>query len=120
MWCTVFGLRHTYATNVGNDYVIGVSGGECKRVSLVEAQVMGASIYSWDNATRGLDASTTLEFAQSIRTATNMMNNSAIVAIYQAGENIYELFDKATVLYNGRQIYFGPSDEAVGYFERMG
>lgn len=120
MWCTVFGLRHTYATKVGNDFVRGVSGGERKRVSLVEAQAMNASIYSWDNATRGLDASTALEFAQAIRTATNMMNNSAVVAIYQAGENIYELFDKATVLYNGRQIYFGPADQAVGYFKRMG
>ncbi|KAI8381939.1 ATP-dependent permease PDR12 [Nakaseomyces glabratus] len=120
MWCTVFGLRHTYATKVGNDFVRGVSGGERKRVSLVEAQAMNASIYSWDNATRGLDASTALEFAQAIRTATNMMNNSAIVAIYQAGENIYELFDKTTVLYNGKQIYFGPAKKAVQYFENMG
>lgn len=120
LWCTVFGLRHTYATKVGNDFVRGVSGGERKRVSLVEAQAMGASIYAWDNATRGLDASTALEFAQAIRTATNMMNSSAVVAIYQAGENIYELFDKATVLYNGRQIFFGPADQAVKYFENMG
>ena len=120
LWCTVFGLRHTYATKVGNDFVRGVSGGERKRVSLVEALAMSASIYSWDNATRGLDASTALEFAQAIRTATNMMNNSAVVAIYQAGENIYQLFDKATVLYSGRQIYFGPATEAVGYFENMG
>ncbi|SCW03574.1 LAFE_0G13476g1_1 [Lachancea fermentati] len=120
LWCTVFGLRHTYATKVGNDFVRGVSGGERKRVSLVEALSMNGSIYSWDNATRGLDASTALEFAQAIRTATNMLNNSAVVAIYQAGENIYELFDKATVLYSGKQIYFGPAEEAVGYFERMG
>ncbi|SCU91632.1 LAMI_0E06656g1_1 [Lachancea mirantina] len=120
LWCTVFGLRHTYATKVGNDFVRGVSGGERKRVSLVEALAMSASIYSWDNATRGLDASTALEFAQAIRTATNMMNNSAVVAIYQAGENIYQLFDKSTVLYNGKQIYFGPADKAVAYFERMG
>ncbi|QLG70980.1 hypothetical protein HG535_0B00170 [Zygotorulaspora mrakii] len=120
MWCTVFGLRHTYSTKVGNDFVRGVSGGERKRVSLVEAQATHASIFSWDNATRGLDASTALEFAQAIRTATNMMNNSAIVAIYQAGENIYKLFDKATVLYNGRQIFFGPANKAVAYFQRMG
>ncbi|KAH3902153.1 uncharacterized protein SCDLUD_001966 [Saccharomycodes ludwigii] len=120
LWCTVFGLRHTYATNVGNDFVRGVSGGERKRVSLVEALAMNASIYSWDNATRGLDASTALEFAQAIRTATNMSNNSAVVAIYQAGENIYTLFDKTTVLYNGKQIYFGPAEKAVAYFEKMG
>ncbi|KAH3667916.1 hypothetical protein WICMUC_005129 [Wickerhamomyces mucosus] len=94
LWCTVFGLRHTYATNVGNDFVRGVSGGERKRVSIVEALSCNASIYAWDNATRGLDASTALEFSQAIRTATNMLNNCAFVAIYQAGENIYELFDK--------------------------
>ncbi|AQZ10736.1 (ZYRO0F08866g) [Zygosaccharomyces parabailii] len=120
MWCIVFGLTHTYATKVGNEVVRGVSGGERKRVSLVEASAMMASIYSWDNATRGLDASTALEFAQAIRTATNMMNSSAIVCIYQAGQNIYELFDKATVLYNGKQIYFGPADKAVAYFQNMG
>ncbi|KAI8936432.1 hypothetical protein NX059_006840 [Plenodomus lindquistii] len=29
-------------------------------------------------------------------------------------------FDKVTVLYEGRQIYFGPSNEARAYFERLG
>ncbi|KAL6945070.1 ATP-binding cassette multidrug transporter pdr12 [Hanseniaspora vineae] len=120
LWCTVFGLRHTYATNVGSDMVRGVSGGERKRVSLVEAIAMGGSIMCWDNATRGLDASTALEFAQAIRVATNMTNTAAIVCIYQAGQNIYELFDKVTVLYNGKQIYIGPAKEGVAYFENMG
>ncbi len=120
LWCTVFGLRHTYNTKVGNDFVRGVSGGERKRVSIVEALACNASIYAWDNATRGLDASTALEFTQAIRTATNLLNNSAIVAIYQAGENIYDLFDKVTVLYLGRQIYFGPAIKAKAYFEKMG
>ncbi|ODV63548.1 plasma membrane ATP-binding cassette transporter [Ascoidea rubescens DSM 1968] len=120
LWCTVFGLRHTYSTNVGNDFVRGVSGGERKRVSIVEALACNASIYSWDNATRGLDASTALEFTQAIRAATNLLNNSALVAIYQAGENIYQLFDKVTVLYLGKQIYFGPAGEARAYFEKMG
>ncbi|KAK9453376.1 P-loop containing nucleoside triphosphate hydrolase protein [Dipodascopsis uninucleata] len=120
LWCTVFGLRHTYNTNVGNDFVRGVSGGERKRVSIVEALSCNASIYAWDNATRGLDASTALEFSQAIRTATNMLNNSALVAIYQAGQNIYELFDKVTVIYLGKQIYFGPAQKAQAYFERMG
>ncbi|OWB74169.1 hypothetical protein B5S31_g3950 [[Candida] boidinii] len=120
LWCTVFGIRHTYATKVGNDFVRGVSGGERKRVSLVEALAMDASVYSFDNATRGLDASTALEFVQCLRTATNMLNSSALVAIYQAGENIYELFDKVTVIYKGRQIYFGYAKDAKAYFQNMG
>jgi len=42
------------------------------------------------------------------------------VAIYQASQAIYDLFDKAAVLYEGRQIYFGPASQAKAYFERMG
>lgn len=39
---------------------------------------------------------------------------------YQAGEGIYELFDKVIVLDQGRQVYFGPPSEARKYFEDLG
>ncbi|KAG5359982.1 Protein SNQ2 [Yarrowia sp. C11] len=117
---TVFGLKHAYNTKVGNDFVRGVSGGERKRVSIAEALATRASIFAWDNATRGLDASTALEYSQAIRATTNILNNASFVAIYQAGEHIYNLFDKVTVLYSGRQIYYGPADHAKDYFQRMG
>lgn len=117
---TVFGLRHTVKTKVGNDYVRGVSGGERKRVSISEALASRASVYCWDNATRGLDASTALEYSHAIRAATNFLGNVGYVAIYQAGENIYEVFDKVTVMYNGRQVFFGPVERAKAYFEEMG
>ena len=117
---TVFGLRHTYKTKVGNDFVRGVSGGERKRVSIAEAIAARASVYCWDNATRGLDASTALEYSHAIRASTNFMGSSAIVAIYQAGENIYKLYDKVTVIYSGKQVYFGSADRAKTYFEKMG
>ncbi|KAK6197339.1 ABC-2 type transporter-domain-containing protein [Scheffersomyces amazonensis] len=117
---TVFGLRHTYKTKVGNDFIRGISGGERKRVSIAEALACRGSIYCWDNATRGLDASTALEYTRAIRTSTNLLNTTAFVTIYQAGERIYETFDKVTVLYKGRQIYFGPVLEAKAYFERLG
>ncbi|WLF81865.1 ATP-binding cassette transporter snq2 [Lodderomyces elongisporus] len=117
---TVFGLRHTYHTKVGNDFVRGVSGGERKRVSIAEALACNGTIYCWDNATRGLDASTALEFAQAIKTSTKILKTTSFVSIYQAGENIYECFDKVTVLYHGRQIYFGPANKAKKFFEKMG
>lgn len=34
--------------------------------------------------------------------------------------NTAQLFDKVLVLYEGRQIYFGPTTEALTYFERLG
>ncbi|SCU78069.1 LAFA_0A04742g1_1 [Lachancea sp. 'fantastica'] len=120
LYATIFGLRHTYNTKVGNDFVRGVSGGERKRVSIAEALAARGSIYCWDNATRGLDASTALEFAQAIRLMTNLQKSVALVTIYQASENIYECFDKVTILYDGRQIYFGEVDKAKEYFKKLG
>ncbi|GME68028.1 unnamed protein product [[Candida] boidinii] len=120
LWSTVFGLSHVYKTKVGNDYVRGVSGGQRKRVSIAEAMVTRASVYSFDNATRGLDASTALEFIETLRAATNITKSTSLVTIYQAGEGIYKTFDKVTVLYLGRQIYFGPADQAKQYFVDLG
>ncbi|CCE65639.1 hypothetical protein TPHA_0M00640 [Tetrapisispora phaffii CBS 4417] len=120
LYATIFGLRHTYQTFVGNDFVRGVSGGERKRVSIAEALAARGTVYCWDNATRGLDASTALEYAQAIRIMTNLLGSTALVTIYQASENIYQTFDKVTVLYLGRQIYFGKIEDAKVYFKKMG
>jgi ATP-binding cassette subfamily G (WHITE) protein 2 (PDR) len=47
-------------------------------------------------------------------------DGAAAVAIYQASQSVYDCFDKAAVLYEGRQIYFGYADQAKDYFERQG
>ncbi|CAK7222908.1 hypothetical protein SEUCBS140593_005061 [Sporothrix eucalyptigena] len=116
----VCGLSHTYNTKVGNEFVRGVSGGERKRVSIAEMMVAGSPFMGWDNSTRGLDSATALKFVQTLRIASDLTRSSNAVAIYQASESIYELFDKATVLYEGRQIYFGPAKGAKAYFEGLG
>lgn len=42
------------------------------------------------------------------------------MAAYQAGENFTLTFEKATILYFGRQIFFGTIDDAKSYFEGLG
>ncbi|KAF4238141.1 hypothetical protein CNMCM6805_006595 [Aspergillus fumigatiaffinis] len=39
---------------------------------------------------------------------------------YQASQAIYDVFDKVIVLYEGREIYFGPCKQAEKYFTTMG
>ena len=51
------GIEHTADTKVGNAFVRGVSGGERKRVSIIETMTTRGSVFCWDNSTRGLDAS---------------------------------------------------------------
>lgn len=116
----IFGISHTKNTVVGNDFVRGVSGGERKRVTISEATLSGAPLQCWDNSTRGLDSANAIEFCKTLRMSTQIMSTTACVAIYQAPQSAYDLFDKAVVLYEGYQIYFGRCDEAQRYFEEMG
>jgi ABC-type multidrug transport system ATPase subunit len=116
----VLGLSHTYNTKVGDDFVRGISGGERKRVSVAEMLLAGAPFASWDNSTRGLDSATALKFVRALRVGSDLAGGAAAVAIYQASQSVYDCFDKAVVLYEGRQIYFGPATKAKGFFERQG
>lgn len=104
----IFGLSHTYNTRVGNDFVRGVSGGERKRVSIAEASLGGSPLQCWDNSTRGLDSATALEFVKTLRLSTDITGSTACVAIYQASQSIYDIFDKVVLLYEGRQVRIFP------------
>lgn len=75
------------------------------------------TIYS---STRGLDASTALEFVKALRISTDVFETTTIVSIYQAAESLYQHSDKVCVLYEGRMAYFGPTDRAKQYFLDMG
>lgn len=72
------------------------------------------------SSTRGLDSATAFKFVQALRLSCDISSHANAVAIYQASQSIYDLFDKATVLYEGRQIYFGPANEARRFFETQG
>ncbi|KAL0959811.1 hypothetical protein HGRIS_011492 [Hohenbuehelia grisea] len=117
---TVFGLNHAKNTCVGSASVKGISGGERKRVSIAEALASRSRVNSWDNSTRGLDASTALEFGRALRLASDIDGTTAIVSLYQASETLYQLFDKVCVIYEGRMAYFGPAKDARQYFIDMG
>lgn len=72
-------IEHTLNTKVGSEYVRGVSGGEKKRISIAEALITRASVQGWDNSSKGLDASTAVEYVTSLRTLTNMAQISTAV-----------------------------------------
>lgn len=87
----VFGLTHTINTRVGNEFIRGVSGGERKRVSIAEVALSGAPLQCWDNSTRGLDSATALEFVKTVNMSAKYMGSTAVIAIYQASQSIYDV-----------------------------
>lgn len=116
----MFGIPHTKYTKVGNEYVRGVSGGERKRVSIAETLATKSTVLCWDNSTRGLDASTALDYAKSLRIMTDVSNKTTLVTLYQAGEGIYDVMDKVLVIDGGCCVFQGPADEARQYFIDLG
>jgi ATP-binding cassette, subfamily G (WHITE), member 2, PDR len=116
----MYGISHTANTRVGNEYLRGVSGGERKRVTIAEATLSNAPLQCWDNSTRGLDSANAIEFCRTLRLQSELFGQTCAVSIYQASQNAYDLFDKATVLYEGRQIFFGSTSSAKSYFENLG
>ena len=114
------GISHTKHTKVGDAFVRGVSGGERKRVSIIECLATRGSVFCWDNSTRGLDASSALDYTKAVRAMTDVLGLASIVTLYQAGNAIYNLFDKVLVLDGGREVYYGPATEARPFVEALG
>ncbi|RLV93785.1 Multidrug resistance protein CDR1 [Spathaspora sp. JA1] len=120
VYMATYGILKQRHTPVGNEFVRGCSGGERKRVSIAEVSLSGANLQCWDNATRGLDAATALEFIRALKTSSTILDVTPIIAIYQCSQDAYDLFDNVSVLYDGYQIYFGKADKAKEYFTNMG
>ena len=114
------GLSNASSTKIGNDHVRGVSGGERKRLSIAEILVSDGTLQCWDNSTRGLDSGNARKFLMALRSSALEKGSVALVALYQASQDMYESFDRVTLLYDGRQVYFGDVSAAKTYFTNLG
>jgi ATP-binding cassette, subfamily G (WHITE), member 2, PDR len=91
-----------------------------KRVTIAEAALAGAPLQCWDNSTRGLDSANAIEFCRNLRVSAEFTGTASVVAIYQAPQSAYDIFDKVSVLYEGEQIFFGKTTDAKAFFVDMG
>ncbi|KAL2010265.1 hypothetical protein VTN00DRAFT_6072 [Thermoascus crustaceus] len=99
-----FGLKHTFKTKVGNDFVRG------SLVLLLHTGIIQPVVWT----------SMSLEFARALRVATNLAGNVIVTKLYQPGDSLVEIYDKVTLLYAGHQIWFGHPNDARRFFQDMG
>lgn len=116
----VFGVSHVMDTLVGNEYIRGVSGGERKRISIIESLAADPAVVAWDNSTRGLDAAAAVDYFKSLRIMTDTCGKATVVTVYQASDSVYNLADKVLIMDEGRMLYQGPANRAKTYFEDLG
>lgn len=116
----IFGMDHVMDTLVGNEYIRGVSGGQRKRVSILESLATDSFVNCWDGSTRGLDAASALDYIRSLRIMTDTTDRATLVSLYQVSDAMYELMDKLMLIDEGRMLYQGPTSDAEGYFNALG
>ncbi|GKZ32055.1 hypothetical protein AbraIFM66950_001164 [Aspergillus brasiliensis] len=116
----LMGLDHAAHVRIGNDHLRGVSGGQRRRVSLTEALCTRASLFCFDNPTRGLDSSTAIRFLTAMRKYTTRSRCMTAMSLYQASDVAVSMFDKILVLNDGHVAYYGPASSAKAYFESLG
>ncbi|KAG4437711.1 hypothetical protein IFR05_006794 [Cadophora sp. M221] len=117
---TALRISHVMDTKVGNDFVDGVSGGERQRTGIAEVLVCDGGFQCWDNSTRGLDSNNARNFISVLKASSSSTGSVHIATLYQASEDMYNTFDKVTLLYKGRQIFFGNTRVAKQYFYNLG
>ena len=66
------------------------------------------------------ESSSALEYVKCIRAMTDILGLSTIVTLYQAGNGIYNLFDKVLVLDQGKEVFYGRREEARPFMESQG
>lgn len=112
--------RHVKDALLGGLESHRISPAERSRASVCEAVAAGAQLCCWDNRSHELDVSATLDFVRALRIGTDLSAMTTIVSLSQAGEPLYQLFDKVCVVGEGRMYYYGRADAARDYFVDIG
>ena len=79
---SIYGLQRVLNTQVGNDLVRGLSGGEKRRTSIAEAFLSRCPIQCCDNSIRGLDSATALNVVRTLRRVTDVLSSTVMTTIY--------------------------------------
>lgn len=71
-----------------------------------------------DEPTSGLDSLTSYIIVEYLQKLSKTQKKTIFMTIHQPNSEIFELFDRLTLLVDGRIIYQGDREKATGYFGR--
>ncbi|KAG7381820.1 hypothetical protein PHYPSEUDO_005647 [Phytophthora pseudosyringae] len=114
------GLENCQNTVVGDAMLRGVSGGERKRVTTGEMEFGNPYAKMMDEITTGLDSAAAFDILSMQRSIAKKFQKTVVISLLQPSPEIFALFDNVMLLNEGRVMYHGPREEALGYFEGLG
>ncbi|KAG1677137.1 hypothetical protein FOA52_000943 [Chlamydomonas sp. UWO 241] len=116
----MLGMEHTLDTPVGDAMLRGISGGERKRLTILE-MIMGARRALFlDEISTGLDSATLFSIIRALRRYTNGMSYMTIVSLLQPPPEVFWEFDDLLLMADGKIAWHGPVGEVIGFFASLG
>ncbi|KAJ7356761.1 P-loop containing nucleoside triphosphate hydrolase protein [Mycena albidolilacea] len=114
------GLKECADTVVGGIFRKGISGGERRRLSIGCVLVTMPSVLILDEATTGLDATTSFLLLQTLSDLAKRHQRTIILSLHAPRSDAFALFDQLMVLSKGNVMYSGRSSDSLGWFEEHG
>ena len=117
----LFSLNKCADTYIGApaSKIIGVSGGERKRVSIAMMCVAQPRILFLDEPTSGLDSFIAFSVIKIMKKLCQM-GVTVLTTIHQPSSDIFELFDDLMLIQSGNIVYHGPCKDSVAHFSSIG
>ncbi|KAJ7151563.1 P-loop containing nucleoside triphosphate hydrolase protein [Mycena filopes] len=114
------GLKECADTVVGGIFRKGISGGERRRLSIGCVLVTMPSVLILDEATTGLDATTSFLLLQTLSELAKKHSRTVILSLHAPRSDAFPLFDQLMVLSKGDVVYSGRGSDSLAWFEERG
>nr|XP_033513941.1 ABC transporter G family member 11-like [Nicotiana tomentosiformis] len=101
-----------------NTRIVGISGGEKKRLSICMEILTQPKLLFLDEPTSGLDSAASYYVMN--RISRQRFGKTIIASIHQPSAEVFNLFQNLCLLSSGRMVYFGPASAAIEFFASNG
>ena len=108
-------IQNTRDVVIGDALTKGISGGQRKRVNLAHELITEPALLFLDEPTSGLSSEDTFSVMELLQELSDN-GTTIILTIHQPSLRIYKKMKSIIYLFNGRQVYYGPSEEAILFF----
>lgn len=78
------------------------------------------SVMLYDQPFPGSDLAATYDLVDIVRTIIRIQQSSAIMALTQISQEVFDLFDRIILLGDGYVLFQGPCQDAIPYFANLG
>ncbi|XP_026388149.1 ABC transporter G family member 11-like isoform X1 [Papaver somniferum] len=114
------GLHEARNTRIGGWNIVGISGGQKRRVSICIEILTRPELLFLDEPTSGLDSAASYHVMNRIVKLSRQYNLTVIASVHQPSSEVFDLFHNLCLLSSGRTIYFGPTYAANEFFALNG